>query len=108
MKREPLDTAAQRSFLMAKFSAFSEVCSLDRDEPSTCPFQQIREMGHEGSVAWINTLSDEAVLNIYTFCQHCFEGKRHLKEPNQTPLNVDTTVLIEARKHGRPSELAKK
>jgi len=78
MKMEPLVTSSQRSYLRAKFSILSEDCPFDRGNPSVCPFHEIRNWSLKERMAWFDELSEEAILNIYTYCRLCLEVKEKL------------------------------
>ena len=70
----------QRGYLRAEFSILSEACSLDQGNPRDCPFHEIRERSQKERMAWFDGLSEEAILNIHTYCQLCFEVKEKLGE----------------------------
>jgi hypothetical protein len=78
MKNEPLVANSQRSYLLAEFSILSEACPLDQSNPSTCPFHEIRNWSLKERMAWFDELSEEAIVNIHTYCRLCWEVKEKL------------------------------
>jgi len=78
MKNEALATGTHRSYLRAKFSVLSEICPLDRANPSNCPIHKVKKSSLEDRLVWLDGLSDDAVLNIYTYCRLCLEVKDKL------------------------------
>ena len=77
MKSEPLVTSSQRSYQLADFSILSETCLFDQGNPSTCPMHEIRERSLKERLAWFDRLSEEARVNIHTYCQLCLESREH-------------------------------
>ena len=75
VKSEVLATCPQRSYLRAKFSILSEICPLDRGNPTTCPIYKVRKSSLKERLAWLDDLSEDTVLNIYTYCRLCLEVK---------------------------------
>ena len=75
MISDPLVTSFQRSCLRAEFSILSEDCLSKQANPYTCPFHEIREKSLKERMAWFDELSDEAILNMHTYCQLCW--KKH-------------------------------
>jgi len=53
-------------------------CPVDPSNPSDCPFHNARQKNLEEKLAWFDHLSEEAILNIHTYCQLCFEVKDKL------------------------------
>jgi len=76
VKKEPLVTASERSWLRAELSILSEVCPLDQGNQSACPLHEIRNWNLKEKMGWFEELSDEAILNIHTYCQPCLEIKK--------------------------------
>jgi len=72
MSDEPLDTNSQRCYLLAEFFILAENCPSDLGDPSACPFHEIRERSREEKIAWFEKLSPEAIANIHTYCQLCW------------------------------------
>jgi len=68
MDDEPLVPGSQRIYLRAKLIILSEGCLLDPANPPSCPFHEIENRSREERMAWFDQLSDEAILNIYTYC----------------------------------------
>jgi len=69
MNDEPPVPSSQRNYLRAKLVILSENCLLNSANPPACPFHEFGDRGQKERMAWFDGLSDEAVLNIYTFCQ---------------------------------------
>jgi hypothetical protein len=63
----------KRSYLRAKLSVLPEICPHDEGRPCTCPLHAVRKTNVTKRMEWFDKLSDESVLNIYTFCRLCFE-----------------------------------
>jgi len=74
MASESLVTNSQRCLLRAKFLILSEACSFDEVD-QCCPFHKIIGKSLKQRIAWLDGLSDEAMLNIYTHCRRCVEGR---------------------------------
>jgi len=71
-------SSSQKSYLRTEFSILSEACPLDQVNPSTCPLHEIRERYPKERMAWFDELSEEALLNIHTYCQLCWKRKTFL------------------------------
>jgi hypothetical protein len=78
MKNKPLVSSSQKSFLRAKLLILSEACPLDQSNPSTCPFHEIKNWRLKERMAWFDKLSEDAILNINTYCRLCREAKTKL------------------------------
>ena len=78
MRSKPLVTSSQRSFLRARFLILSEDCFRDQGNPSTCPFLEILGKSQKEKTAWFDGLNEEAILNIHTYCQLCWNKKKIL------------------------------
>jgi hypothetical protein len=76
MKGEPLVSSSQRCFLRAKLSILSEGCPLDQNNPSTCPFHEIRNWSLKDRMTWFDGLGEEAILNINTYCRLCWATQK--------------------------------
>ena len=68
-------TAAQRAFLRTELSSYLDDCPLDNQNPPACPFHETRRKSLEERAAWLAGLSEEAILNLHTYCQICCERK---------------------------------
>jgi len=74
----PLFSDSQRSYLRAKFLFLCDDCPVQQGNPSDCPFHNVRGKSTEEKMAWFDRLDAEAILNIHTYCQLCFEVKEKL------------------------------
>ncbi len=84
MEDEHLISQVQRLCLRTRLALTSGDCELDVDTPSTCPFHQIQHLGLDERIAWLDELSEEAILNVNIYCQMCCENRRAV-EPASKP-----------------------
>jgi len=78
MKNRASGIGTERSYLRARFAILSEGCPFDDRIPSTCPFHKLRKRSLKKRIAWFDELSEEAFLNIYTYCRLCLEVRKKL------------------------------
>jgi len=69
-------TASQVNDLRAELLIASEICCLGQSILCACPFQEIRERSPTEKVGWLDSLSEEAILNLQARCPLCKE--RHM------------------------------
>ena len=84
MKNEALVTGSQRIHLRAKLCILSERCLSNQANPYTCPLHEIRNWSLKERMGWVDGLSEEAILNIYTYCRLCLEVREKLGQRYQT------------------------
>jgi len=69
-------THSQKIRRRAKLSLLSESCPFDHGNPPTCLFYKLRKKSLKKRTAWLDELSEEAILNIYIYCRLCSEVKK--------------------------------
>jgi len=50
---------------------------MEGEDPATCPVQDLKGMSPEERMAWLDSLSEEAALHVYTYCRLCWEAKQY-------------------------------
>ena len=78
MKNEPLISTSQRGYLRAEFSILADACPFDQGNPHDCPFHEVRNKSPQEILAWFDALTEEAILNIHTYCLLCLEVRKKL------------------------------
>ena len=80
MKKEPLISPPQRSYLRTTLSVLSESCHLDQGHSFNCPFYEVRDCGRKERMAWLVRLSDESMLSIHAYCHLCCKKEQENKQ----------------------------
>jgi hypothetical protein len=76
------------NFLRAELGLVSKVCSFEKGNTCACPLQEIREKSLKEIMECLEELSEEAIMNIHTYCQLC--GERHIwQNKDKVPLSQD-------------------
>lgn len=53
----------------------AEVCPADQCDPATCPVHGTRARCQKEGMAWLDELSEEAILQFHAYCQLCLGNK---------------------------------